>query len=214
MLESKFRGDIRFRGQAYVKAERVAITRVTGDELFGVVQDGIEFQTQLIRKDDALLTVCSCATSSGNPTDVRCKHVWATILQADTAGYLSDAARPNYFPAFVTEEIDTGKWDFDEDDWDEVPSGDAVRSVAVNRKKKPAAVVVEARIREWEAQLNMMRGSLDAGDSAASAEPRETEIFYEIDVRQSQIEKQLVIGIVQRQRRGNGAWGKLKPLRC
>ncbi len=213
MLESKFRGDIRFRGQAYVKAERVAITRVTGDELFGVVQDGIEFQTQLIRKDDALLTICSCAANSGNPTDARCKHVWATILQADSAGYLSDAARPNFFPAFVTEETDSGKWDFDEDDWDEVPSGDAVRSVAVNRKKKPAAVVIEPQIREWEAQLNMLRGTLDAGDAGASAEPRETEIFYEIDVRQSQVEKQLVIGIVQRQRRGNGAWGKLKPLR-
>ena len=86
LLESKFRGDIRFRGQAYVKAERVAITRVTADELFGVVADGTEFQTQLTRRDDALLMTCSCANGQGNPHEVRCKHVWATILLAETAG--------------------------------------------------------------------------------------------------------------------------------
>ena len=214
ILESKFRGDIRFRGQAYVKAERVAITRVTTEELFGVVQDGTEFQTQLTRKEDALLMTCSCAAGHGNPHEVRCKHVWATILLAEQAGYISDGAKPNYFPPFVTEDNTSAAWDFDEDDWDEFPSGDAVRTVALNRRKpKPAAVVVEPRVREWEVQLNHLRSSLDAGDATASTELRETEIFYEIDARQSLIEKQLVIGLVQRQRRNNGSWGKLKPLR-
>ena len=197
-LESKFRGDIRYRGQAYVKAERVAITRVTADELFGVVEDGTEFQTQLTRRDDALLMTCSCANGHGNPHEVRCKHVWATILQAEQTGYINDASKPNYFPPFTTEE-EPLEWEYDEDDWDEVPSGDAVRQPSLNRRKmKPAAAVVEP---------------MDAGEAAPSAELRETEIFYEIDVKQSQLEKQLVIGLVQRQRRNNGSWGKLKPLR-
>ncbi len=213
LLESKFRGDIRFRGQAYVKAERVAITRVTADELFGVVADGTEFQTQLTRRDDALLMTCSCANGQGNPHEVRCKHVWATILQAETAGYISDAAKLNYFPPFTTEE-EPLEWEYDEDDWDEVPSGDAVRPVSLNRKRmKPAAAVVEPRVREWETQLNQLRNTMDAGDAAPSAELRETEIFYEVDVKQSQLEKQLVVGLVQRQRRNSGTWGKLKPLR-
>ena len=213
ILESKFRGDIRFRGQAYVKAERVAITRVTADELFGVVQDGSEFQTQLTRREDALLMHCSCATGNGNPHEVRCKHVWATILQAEQTGYINDAAKPNYFPPFTTED-DTVDWDYDDEDWDEVPSGDAVRTVSLNRrKKKPAAVVPEVRIREWESRLNQLRTSVDSGEPSPSAELRETEIFYEVDVKQSQLEKQLVVGLVQRQRRSSGAWGKLKPLR-
>ena len=54
---------------------------------------------------------------------------------------------------------------------------------------------------------------MDAGEAAPSTELRETEIFYEIDAKQSQLEKLLVIGLVQRQRRNNGSWGKLKPLR-
>ena len=212
-LESKFRGDIRFRGQAYVKAERVAITRVTADELFGVVADGTEFQTQLTRRDDTMLMTCSCANGHGNPHEVRCKHVWATILQAEQAGYINDGAKANYFPPFATEE-DPKEWEYDEEDWDEVPSGDAVRSVNTKRRKmKPAAIVVEPRVREWEAQLNLLRNTMDVGEAAPSTELKETEIFYEIDVRQSQVEKQLVIGLVQRQRRNNGSWGKLKPLR-
>ena len=49
LLESKFRGDIRFRGAAYIQAERVAVIRVTADHLFAVVRDGVEYQTQLSR---------------------------------------------------------------------------------------------------------------------------------------------------------------------
>ena len=37
LLESKFRGDIRFRGAAYIQAERVSVIRVTAEHLFAVV---------------------------------------------------------------------------------------------------------------------------------------------------------------------------------
>ena len=33
LLEARFRGDIRFRGAAYLKAERVQITRVTAEDI-------------------------------------------------------------------------------------------------------------------------------------------------------------------------------------
>jgi len=42
VLEGQFRGDIRFRGAAYLKAERVAITRVTPETIFAVVTDGTD----------------------------------------------------------------------------------------------------------------------------------------------------------------------------
>ena len=103
-------------------------------------------------------------------------------------------------------------WNYDGEDWDEVPSGDAVGTVSVSHKAKPAAFA-EPRVRDWEAQLNQLRTTMDSGDAATGSEMRETEIFYEIDVKQSQLEKQLVIGLVQRQRRSSGSWGKLKPLR-
>jgi len=34
LLENQFRADIRFRGAAYIEAERVELTRVTADHIF------------------------------------------------------------------------------------------------------------------------------------------------------------------------------------
>lgn len=60
LMEDRFRGDIRFRGAAYLQAERVAITRVTPDHVFGSVRDGVEFHTQLSRQNGDLRMFCSC----------------------------------------------------------------------------------------------------------------------------------------------------------
>ena len=60
VLETRFRGDIRFRGQAYVQKERVEITHVTEDRVYGVVHDAQEFQTQLARTETDLVCFCTC----------------------------------------------------------------------------------------------------------------------------------------------------------
>ena len=59
LLENQFRGDIRFRGAAYIEAERVSITRVTPENIFGSVRDGGEYQTQLTRAEDQVLMYLS-----------------------------------------------------------------------------------------------------------------------------------------------------------
>ncbi|HET6327638.1 MAG TPA: hypothetical protein VFG04_23345, partial [Planctomycetaceae bacterium] len=81
LLEGRFRADVRFRGAAYLKAERVAIARVTADELFAVVRDGVEYQTQLSRQDGQLKMFCNCVVSA--QTEPACKHLWGTILAVD-----------------------------------------------------------------------------------------------------------------------------------
>jgi len=60
VLEGQFRGDIRFRGAAYLKAERVSIARVTPESVFAVVQDGIDYQTHLTRDGNELRMHCAC----------------------------------------------------------------------------------------------------------------------------------------------------------
>ena len=88
LLESRFRGDVRFRGAAYLQAERVSVTRVTGDHLFAVVRDGVEYQTQISRQDNVLKLACNCgqAAAPNNNGNIQCKHVWATVLAADAGG--------------------------------------------------------------------------------------------------------------------------------
>jgi uncharacterized Zn finger protein len=77
LMESQFRGDIRFRGAAYIEAERVSIIRVTPENVFGSVRDGGEYQTQLTRGEDQVLMYCTCDRYQKSGV---CKHLWGTVV--------------------------------------------------------------------------------------------------------------------------------------
>ena len=190
LLESKFRGDVRFRGLAFLQAERVSIARITPDDLHGVVRDGgSEYQTHLSRLEGDLRMFCSCV-GEGQTRDPACKHLWATILATDEGGYLTGTARPGAVPPFVAEvyrPMDLSNWD--EDDFE----GEPVQSVAV-AQTKTQEIKPRRALRDWESRLQEMRGNLPATPKVAAAQGnRETEIFYEIDSKESRLAKQLVI---------------------
>ncbi len=207
-LESKFRGDVRFRGQAYLQAERVSVARVTPDDLHGVVRDGVEYHTHLSRLDGEVRMFCSCV-GEGSTRDPACKHLWATILATDAGSYLSGVPKPGSVPPFVAEvyqPMDLSSWDDDD------PDGEAYQP-AVARKQ--GTVEAPRRVlRDWETKLQDVRVRMPAAPKTSAAQDnRETEIFYEVDIKESKETRQLVIETSQRQRRNNGQWGKLKPLK-
>jgi hypothetical protein len=204
LLEDKFRGDIRFRGDAYLKTERVSVTRVTADHIFAVVRDGVDYQTQLTRDDGLLKMYCNCA--SGGQTEAACKHLWATILAVDDGGYLCGSLKLNQMPPFIME---PSSFSLDDDDW-EADSGDFLRTSRSSRLNSDA-VNLKSQLRPWEVPLHDLRQAMNRGESASSTAERE--IYYEIDIEQSREVGRLVVQTSQRQRRANGQWGKLKPLR-
>jgi superfamily II DNA or RNA helicase len=209
LLEGRFRADVRFRGAAYLKAERVAITRVTPDELFAVVRDGVEYQTQLSREEGRLRMYCNCVASA--QTEPSCKHLWGTILAVDEGNYLSGEIKAGHVPPFFTEPrpplvLDE---DLDEDD-DDLP-GDFFEPGGGSLRSLGAPSITAAT--GWQARLMQVRQTLAQEPAGQPSAPREQEIFYEIDVDQSRSVGQVVIQTSHRQRRGNGQWGKLKPLR-
>ncbi|MEI8021751.1 MAG: helicase SNF2, partial [Schlesneria sp.] len=221
LLESKFRGDIRFRGAAYIQAERVAVIRVTSDHLFAIVRDGVEYQTQLSRDNGILKVSCNCvgtdANKSGNP---HCKHLWATILAADAGKYVGDGAKQGYIPPFAVEDEPL---DFADDDWDDNDE-EAYSSIGNSRSTKRAEresirAEIEAaavpRLREWESRLSELRKAMQGEDAAGASNSagRERQIFYEIDAVASEEAGLIIIQTSNRQRRSNGEWGKLKPLK-
>ncbi|SFI45434.1 DEAD/DEAH box helicase [Planctomicrobium piriforme] len=214
LLETKFRGDIRFRGQAYLEADRVSIARVTADDLHAIVRDGVEYQTHLSRLEGELRMFCSCV-GEGQSRDPACKHLWATLLAVDAGSYLTGAAKAGQVPPFVSETrykpLDLSSWD--EDD---LEGGDVYIPTEASTKTAAAAAPRAPRQqpREWETKLRDLRNQMPASSrTCAAAESREREIFYEIDVPESRKSQQLVIQTSQRQRRSNGQWGKLKPLK-
>lgn len=220
LFESKFRGDIRFRGAAYVQAERVAVTRVLSDELYAIVRDGVEFHTQLSRQNGELRMFCSCV-GDGNTRDPACKHLWATLLAVDQGQLLTAGARPGHIPPFVHEVVpsllDTPFDDEDEEGGDVyVPS--TTRSAAVSSTTSAPStkspVLRTVALRDWEVKLRELKTRMvPAATSSEPGESREREIFYEVDVEESMKSEMLVIQTSQRQIRASGQWGKLKPLK-
>ena len=221
LLEGKFRGDIRFRGAAYIQAERVSVIRVTSDHLFAIVRDGVEYQTQLSRDNGLLKVSCNCvgtdANKSGNP---HCKHLWATILAADAGKYVGDGTKQGYIPPFTVEDEPL---DFGSDEWDENEE-EAYAAIGTSRSQKRAErdsirAELEAaavpKLREWESRLSELRKAMQGEDAATASVSagRERQIFYEIDAPASEEAGLIIIQTSQRQRRSNGEWGKLKPLK-
>jgi superfamily II DNA or RNA helicase len=218
LLESKFRGDIRFRGAAYIQAERVSVIRVTPDHLFAVVRDGVEFQTQLSRDNNALVTTCNCVGTSANPSgNPHCKHLWATILAADSGHYVSGSAKPGFIPPFAVEDDEPLGFQLDdlEGDADEYFSNSSSRSVKLRPADRESRQVDAAppRVKEWESRLIDLRKAMQVDESTTSAAGRERQVFYEIDAAASEEAGLIIIQTSQRQRRANGEWGKLKPLK-
>lgn len=211
MLEAKFRGDIRFRGAAYLKAERVAVVRVTTDQLYAVVRDGVDFHVQLGRDEGNFASSCSCQAVGKNGT-ASCKHVWATILAVDEQDLLSGAPKPGFVPPFVTEAdplpFEDSVWDEDDDE-----SGGPIK-LQPTLRKVATPPVAPPRQRDWEVKLRELRRNLQGEETqAATSIGREREILYELDIAASEEAGQLIIQTSQRQRRSNGSWGILKPLK-
>lgn len=210
LLKEIFRGDIQYRGEQYLKKEQVTLPRITADDIYGLVVDGREYQTHLHRDQNELRLFCSCRPDSTQ--DVLCKHVWGTILAVDQARILPSSIKPGYVPPFAvsSDGFSPTDIDWDDDDLDDMPPGGGRRlQTAVSN----AAPVAAQRLRAWDEQLLKLRENLHSQDAARASDIREREVLYEIDVTLSREQGLLVVETSQRQRRGNGEWGKLKALR-
>lgn len=208
VFEDQFRGDIRFRGAALLKAERVSIARVTPDRIVGVVNDGADYETQLIRTEGQMRMLCSCAQDDKPPAP--CKHLWATILAVDAGNLICGTVKPGHIPPFAVDSHVEAPVD---DYWDGDPQRDVYVPPPANRISREA-LLLQPQVKGWQAQLRKLSESLHAPLSVpVGGGGKEREIFYEVDVAHSRERGQLVLQTSQRQRRTNGQWGKRKPLK-
>jgi superfamily II DNA or RNA helicase len=209
LMENRFRGDIRHRGQTYFKTGRVSITRVTPDNVYAVVRDGVEHQTQVSRSKGDLDLFCSSVEGTNRPPYT--KYVWATILAIDDAGYTTGQIRPGSIPPFVHEDVFTIKGIADDEYDDEEDAH--LFAVSQSRTAAVAATTPRVDVPAWQRKLHDLQGELNQGGFSKPLVERDTEILYEIDIARSRQVKMLVIQTSQRQRRANGQWGRLKPLK-
>ncbi len=208
LLQNRFRADLRHRGAAYIEAERITLVRVTPENIFGIVQDGAEFQTQLRYQPDDVGMFCTCEQFAKSKV---CKHLWATVLAADMRGFINPTLRPGRITPFVApnayqpismDDLEPGGND---------PEGE---SRMPRGKAKIRTAPVQRTLRPWEARLVELKDNMDVTpDGRTKSDPEERQIFYEVDLEASKEAGKLVIQASQRQRRAGGQWGKIKPLK-
>ncbi|MFN0195508.1 MAG: SNF2-related protein [Planctomycetaceae bacterium] len=210
-LGSKFRGDIRFRGAAYLEAERVSLVQITPNLVSGVVKDGQDFHTQLCREGDQLRMFCNC--SHGNQADATCKHIWATILAVDAGQLMTGTPRPGHIPEFAAAGHSSIDRPLEFDDEDDDLSRDLYQPKTPKWSRAETTEVLVQQ-KDWEVKLQQVRNRLShSWTDPQGGNVGEREIYYEIDVEESKSAQCVVLQVSQRQRRSNGQWGKLKPLR-
>ncbi|MFN9234878.1 MAG: SNF2-related protein [Planctomyces sp.] len=208
LLQSRFRADLRHRGAAYIEAERVSLIRVTSENVFGVVVDGAEYQTQLRYQPEDISLFCTCEQFTKSKS---CKHLWGTILAADQRGFVNPAIRPGRLLPFAAPALTQPLTADDLDSGGPDPDGES-RMPRGKAKARPPAPVRPTR--PWEARLAELSGEMNGTPEArGGGDPEERQIFYEVDIEASRESGKLFIHASQRQRRAGGKLGKIKPLK-
>jgi superfamily II DNA or RNA helicase len=194
-LEGEFPSAIRQRGQTYHWNHQIRIRSgdardvqadVTGSERYGIS----------LHWDEPFLTVwCDCPYFE---REGPCKHIWGTILGAETQGYLADAAKA---PSLI---LDDGEFDEDEEEEDEAPDG-GVESTFAALQKTPGAVAPKSDVPSWKAEVHSLVMGKAIRDRFLDNWPAKREIVYQVDVQSSLVAGNLVIALETRDRKTDGS---------
>ena len=175
------------RGRQYFLSG--AVKRIDGDGLSinAVVQGTIQYDVTISSVDGFLDYACTCPYFERDFEP--CKHIWAACLAAEQKGYLKGAG--DFVSSDFSEAIP------------EVSPGENYSRPALVKKPPPSP--------GWKKQLQPLVAKMEADENRLRfSTPPEREFVYLIDVGGTLAQERLLVQVAQRERRMNGAWGKLK----
>jgi superfamily II DNA or RNA helicase len=176
----------RSRGRAYFGAG--AVRKLSGDDwsVEARVQGSRLYEVDIIRLQDSFESSCSCPYYDGSLTI--CKHIWATFLAAEEAGYLAG---------------DEG------DGW--IENNDDVVGIVPGRNA-PVVARGEPKAFDWRQPLERL-ARVVREVSGGTARRQERQLLYLIQVPETLVRQRLTLRVSRRDRRKDGAWGKIKHQR-
>ena len=201
------------RGNNYFWQGRVRIQSGSNAQVVAYVQGSHTYQVSLNWHDGILSGWCDCAYYESND---ECKHVWATILAAESSGYLSSVA------ACPDPIVDFGGYDFGLDGELEVEdqqglAGQTGRESALQRSRFASPRLVAApkpppQPPAWKRQITSISDLLVGANPASEAWPAKREIVYAVDVAASVSGGCLILSLGSRDRKADGSWARVRPL--
>jgi superfamily II DNA or RNA helicase len=224
-----FDGNVRSRGRDYFLRGAVKITRAQRGDIEAQVRGSMTYLVELVRDDDAMIASCTCPHYEEGAF---CKHIWATVLTAESKRLLAPAEDDAPF-SLLAEYDDDEETDapFSLDDEPSAlatkvltlfthpgalaePAGRGARAAAsgARAKKSPAPAPRQPQWRTVMARLNqVVQSQSDARTESLTQTVRE--IVYFIDVAATLAQGALILDVNQRELKTNGEWGKPKNQR-
>ncbi len=195
-----FDAAIRSRGSAYFKRGAVQIQTGLVDQVVAVVRGSRStYDVQIDWEGGDLSLCCDCPYfESSGP----CKHLWATVLMAESKGFLS-AVRD------IQEIVEIGADYLDFDDFDDELPTQPQRTVAPPLK----LVAPPPQVSKWKQRMAGLAKS-PAGSFITGKEwPEKRQILYIVELQQSVAAGETVLSLYSRDRKLNGDFGMQKQLK-
>lgn len=186
---------VRIRGQALYLSRSVDITFGNQWKVDAIVTGGRFYKVSLSRESNVVTAKCDCMYAQ---TEGACKHLWATILAADTKNYMRGRGgvptihfeRAESQPASRRQPVD-------------------IEDIDLPRSPQEPVDVPDLATQRWSAQLNTIRSLRQNLDRPPKR--REREIFFTLDVQYC-LTHGLCIDVLCREKTQVGKWGKIKNL--
>ena len=183
----QFNPKIRDRGLAYFRGNSVKILEHSDSHVLAKVSGTYDYFVELRLTLHSLDVACTCKYFlSGDD----CKHIWATMLAADSKNYLSQVDRRG--PLRL------------------VYDDDALEALQLLEENEPASEPQPL----WRQQLTVITNSINnALRPERDPWPDNREIYYIVDPNGSRASGSLNVEIAIRERNKKGEWGKIKKAR-
>src|SRR5262245_47034131 len=203
--------DCRIRGHEYFASGAVAHVRVDNGSIVATVVGSNAYDVTLTQQGSAVRATCTCPFFSDR-LEI-CKHIWATILAAETRGLPLIAPGPA--PSSVT--LEPGEPTYD----DVLLDDEFIRSFAAGSwtARAPAATSQPRRSAQpppgppplWRQLLDAVAVPGEPPPVGRRGQLIPGQLIYVIDGEATAASGVLVIELLTRDRKANGDWGKPKP---
>lgn len=219
-LSSDFPRNVRARGDDYFARGLVKIKKGTPWAVEATVRGSQRYNVLLLREDDAITGRCSCPYFE---TDGACKHLWATILEADDQGRLRGDGRGGpltFVDAYDEEDAYEDDDDEDADDEDQYDDDEEGTDDDDDDDEAPPLIAAAAHpaptksVKSWKDQLAALGLKSRPLPLQQGAEwPLDRELLYIVDVPTTVASQKLVLDVLIRDRRKDGQWGQPRKQR-
>ncbi len=194
LLASQIPPGSRSRGYSYFMRGAVSNIGRVGSAVHADVIGSELYTVSLEWEGGVLHASCTCRFFDDRAET--CKHIWATILEAERRGVTVPMPAPA--PAAPT-----------------IAAAAAPRPLATSPVTPPSAVRPRQNAARgpWRELLDAVTMTPAASGEAARRQPDDTQLLYVVDVAASRKAEAVVIELMRRDRKVNGDWGKPKPAR-